>query len=243
MDDEEEEEYEDEKAVLEHVFGPSSSSSSSSSSEDEQQEHQDCSREWEPIEQVKGLWICRDFLSPRHQALLLSAIEAQNWFAQPNTNQAMRFGDLPPWALHLSHSIRRSLLQPSPNFLPLPLPLHLLSREPFFDQMIANLYQPGEGICAHVDLLRFEDGIAIVSLESSCVMHFTPAVEDDAAGSGSGSVPVLLTPGSLVVMSGEARYRWKHEINRRPGFQVWEGKELDQSRRISVTLRKLCPNP
>lgn len=38
-----------------------------------------------------------------------------------------------------------------------------------------------QGICAHVDLLRFEDGIAIVSLESSCVMHFTQVEEASCA--------------------------------------------------------------
>lgn len=55
------------------------------------------------------------------------------------------------------------------------------------------------------------------------------------------NVDVLLSPGSLILMSGEARYRWKHEINRKQkGFQVWEGEEIDQKRRISITLRKLC---
>ncbi|CDY50379.1 BnaCnng19110D [Brassica napus] len=35
----------------------------------------------------------------------------------------------------------------------------------------------------------------------------------------------------------------QHEINRKQiGFQVWEGEEIDQKRRISVTLRKLCPS-
>lgn len=103
----------------------------------------------------------------------------------------------------------------------------------------------GQGICAHVDLMRFEDGIAIVSLESSCVMHFTPVREScdgiEAQNDPSKTtIPVYLTTGSLVLMSGEARYRWTHEINRRPGFQVWEGQELNQKRRTSITLRKLC---
>lgn len=95
-----------------------------------------------------------------------------------------------------------------------------------------------QGICAHVDLMRFEDGIAIVSLESSCVMHFTRV--EEGGSDNTTKVPILLTPGSLVIMSGEARYLWKHEINRKPGFQMWEGQELMQERRISITLRKLC---
>lgn len=94
--------------------------------------------------------------------------------------------------------------------------------------------------------MRFDDGIAIVSLESSCVMHFTRVREASSTGERgvedppAEKIPVYLTPGSLVVMSGEARYHWKHEITRKPGFQIWEGKELNQKMRISITLRKLC---
>jgi len=47
-----------------------------------------------------------------------------------------------------------------------PCPENLLARQPLFNQMIANWYAPSEGIRAHVDLLRFEDGIAIISLLS-----------------------------------------------------------------------------
>lgn len=97
--------------------------------------------------------------------------------------------------------------------------------------------------------MRFDDGIAIVSLESACVMHFT-RVKSEAHNGENGEVeeegshimmvPVFLPPGSLVLMSGEARFLWKHEINRKPGFQVWEGQEINQRKRTSVTLRKLC---
>ncbi|TKY57247.1 P8A3.02c protein [Spatholobus suberectus] len=218
---------EDEKAVLEQVFGSSDGSDSDGESESEW--------EWESIEEVKGLWLCPHFLSPRSQSRLLSAIQAENWFPDPSINQAMRFGlqHLPPWAVPLAHSIRRSVLAQHPP----PFPLHLLHREPLFDQMIANVYQPGEGICAHVDLLRFDDGIAILSFESECVMHFTPL-----SNATSLSVPVLLTPGSLLLMSGEARYQWKHQINRALEFQLWHGQQLTQSKRTSITLRKLCPS-
>ncbi|KAG4964409.1 hypothetical protein AAZX31_14G025700 [Glycine max] len=227
---------EEEKAVLEQVFG------SSSSEECDSDGYSESESEWEPISEVNGLWLCPHFLSPRRQSHILSSIQADNWFPSPSINQAMRFGlqHLPSWATPLAHSIRRSVqaqaqAQAQAQTHPPPFPLHLLHREPLFDQMIANVYQPGEGICAHVDLLRFDDGIAILSLESSCVMHFTPL-------SGSLSVPVLLTPGSLILMSGEARYRWKHEINRAPEFQIWRAQPLSQSKRTSITLRKLCPS-
>jgi hypothetical protein len=55
-------------------------------------------------------------------------------------------------------------------------------------------------------------------------------------------VAVLLAPGDLIVLAGSARHGWTHEISReRAKEQVWAGKVLEQARRISVTLRRLCP--
>ncbi|RAL54171.1 hypothetical protein DM860_004642 [Cuscuta australis] len=174
---------------------------------------------------------------------------AEGWFAEESHNQAMRFGDLPEWAGELSNSIREAILFTNSGNSKEAIgvfPQDLLWREPLFDQLIANVYQPGEGICAHIDLMKFEDGIAIVSLESSCVMHFSRAESEEVClgdnelhGSRSPStkVPVLLTPGSMALMWGEARYIWKHEINRKQplavGFQEWQGRAITQQRRTS----------
>ena len=51
------------------------------------------------------------------------------------------------------------------------------NRQPLFDQMIVNSYKPGEGIISHVDLLKFDDGIAILSLAAPATMTFTKAHE------------------------------------------------------------------
>ncbi|CAB4281556.1 unnamed protein product [Prunus armeniaca] len=241
--------------ILRQVFGDSSDG------EDlELGDGSDPSHCWEPIKEIKGLWLCRDFLPPQRQSSLLSTIQNEGWFTQASHNQAMRFGDLPSWAAELSHSIRKVVLASDFVLEPIVLgstdnvnenacsfPSDLFCREPLFDQLILNSYQPGEGICAHIDLMRFEDGIAILSLESSCVMHFSSVdgtsrgfLMDGEKDPAMAKIPVYLTPGSLIFMSGEARYLWKHEINRMPGFQKWEGEELNQKRRISITLRKLC---
>ncbi|KAJ6329145.1 hypothetical protein OIU77_010759 [Salix suchowensis] len=251
---------EEEKALLRRIFGDSSDSEDKEDSIDDvgcQFTSDPNCPTWEPVNEIKGLWLCRDFLSPHQQSTLLSAIQNEGWFLEAPNNQAMRFGDLPSWAIELSNSIREVILygdriHEPPNCAGSDrgeaacwLPPDLLSREPFFDQLIANVYQPGEGICAHVDLMRFEDGIAIVSLESSCVMHFTQVGEVSGSGKEQPDlpmikIPVFLIPGSLVLLFGDARYLWKHEINRKPGFQMWEGQEVNQKRRTSITLRKLC---
>ncbi|XP_044494262.1 alkylated DNA repair protein ALKBH8 homolog [Mangifera indica] len=247
----------DQETVLKQVFGESSDSDSNDCEQPQQHEIRSENLgqipSWLHFKVINGLYLCRDFLSPQDQSSLLSAVQNEGWFTDASHNQAMRFGDLPTWAIKLSNSIREAVLL-SDNDLAscdgdkeaCPLASDLLWREPLFDQLIVNVYQPGEGICAHVDLMRFDDGIAIVSLESSCVMHFTRVREGSSTGKRetedppAEKVPVYLTPGSLVVMSGEARYHWKHEITRKPGFQIWQGEELNQKRRTSITLRKLC---
>ncbi|XP_022899080.1 alkylated DNA repair protein alkB homolog 8 isoform X1 [Olea europaea var. sylvestris] len=281
------------KAVLREAFGDSSDSDcelgGSSDGFEKSQPIFVESYTWEPITEISGLWICRDFLSPDQQSSLLSSIEKEGCFADASHNQveyiddvwrrltrhrtgpradnvivnnstiscreAMRFGDLPSWAVELSYNVRESVL--SSGYVSeltyeeetidkgkeaCLFPPKLLQREPLFNQLIVNVYQPGEGIGAHVDLMRFEDGIAVISLESSCVMHFSRVENEVDCFEETGKepkIPVLLIPGSLVLMWGEARYMWKHEINRKPGFQNWQGLEIDQKRRTSVTLRKL----
>lgn len=70
----------------------------------------------------------------------------------------MRFGDLPPWATELSDSIREALLLGDHHVSEstelatsnggtkpcLLLPSNLLWREALFDQLIVNVYRPGE---------------------------------------------------------------------------------------------------
>ncbi|KNE58416.1 hypothetical protein AMAG_03989 [Allomyces macrogynus ATCC 38327] len=42
-----------------------------------------------------------------------------------------------------------------------------------FDQLIVNGYKPGDGIVLHVDLVRFADGVAVLSLDAPLVMDVT----------------------------------------------------------------------
>lgn len=74
--------------------------------------------------------------------------------------------------------------------------MQIAEREPLFDQLIANKYKPGEGLKPHVDLMRFQDGIAIVSLQAAATLSFTK---------GERKVDILLSPGDLLLLEGEAR--------------------------------------
>lgn len=70
----------------------------------------------------------------------------------------MRFGDLPEWATELTGLVHEAVCFGEVSFEAskestfedqyaeetCPLPLNLLWREPLFDQLIANVYEPGE---------------------------------------------------------------------------------------------------
>lgn len=117
--------------------------------------------------------------------------------------------------------------------------------------------------------VRFADGIAAVSLGSSAVMVFRlagpgqaaagremswqaatwkkprlPAVtaDEDAVGDDTGAVRVLLLPGDLLCLEGDARWKWTHEIEP-VAADLWGGTSYRRARRVSVTFRRLAANP
>jgi alkylated DNA repair dioxygenase AlkB len=97
-------------------------------------------------------------------------------------------------------------------------------------QVIINEYLPGQGIASHVDRHTcFGATVASVSLGSDIVMDFS-SVETNASGR------VLLRARSAVVLSGDARYRWKHGIAARKRDSI-DRVIFDRQRRLSLTFR------
>eukprot|EP00927_Polykrikos_kofoidii_P071576 TRINITY_DN67834_c0_g1_i1.p1 TRINITY_DN67834_c0_g1~~TRINITY_DN67834_c0_g1_i1.p1 ORF type:complete len:880 (+),score=105.26 TRINITY_DN67834_c0_g1_i1:154-2640(+) len=150
-------------------------------------------------------------------------------------NQAMRFGgDIPRWARVLGARCSRL-----PGFLS----PEVASRSPVFDQLILNVYRPGQGIGRHVDLLKFDDCIVGVCLGSAdatlTLRRLRDGVEVTSGGECTlteadlepGRVDVEVRAGDIYALCGEARYRWTHEI---------EASSLrGGDRRMSITFRKL----
>jgi alkylated DNA repair dioxygenase AlkB len=98
------------------------------------------------------------------------------------------------------------------------------------DQVIVNEYQPGQGISAHIDCEPcFGDTIASLSLGSDAVMRFSRP-------DGAEAIDLPLQTRSLVVLSGDARYRWRHAIPARRSDPGPVGR-APRGRRVSLTLR------
>ncbi|KAN0097180.1 hypothetical protein V8E55_001626 [Tylopilus felleus] len=157
---------------------------------------------------------------------------------------------LPSILIQLLHCLS-GLLQP---WIPSDLHDHLFPSRgapPRARQAILNLYRPGEGIASHVDLLnRFDDGIIGVSLSGSCVMSFEEvgkATRESGTREEEKKWDLYLPKRSVLVMSKDARYHWKHGIPGRTHDLVENEDEyrapclIKRGIRLSVTFRWLLP--
>lgn len=72
-----------------------------------------------------------------------------------------------------------------------------------FNQVIVNEYKPGQLISPHIDAKCFQEPVASVSLGQECVMKFSR--DNDVKR-------FTLQDGSLILLTGDARYRWAHSL-------------------------------
>ena len=182
----------------------------------------------------EGLTYRSGVLAPARQAALLARIDACAWrddlrrrvqhhgwrydYRARRVSRDDRIGPLPGW------------LEPEAVGL---AEAGWFARPP--DQAIVNEYRPGQGIAAHVDCEPcFGEVVACLSLGSPCVMEFREV-------GSSGRASIVLEPGSLLVLSGPARYGWTHAIAARKS-DVMDGVRRRRARRVSVTFRTVTPS-
>lgn len=100
------------------------------------------------VPEIPGLKLIRQALSHEQQMTIVHEIIKDGYFAgAENINQAMCFGRLPPYISWIETFIKQNY--------PSIFVEKIMNRKKLFDQAILNLYQKGEGIVSHVDLLRF----------------------------------------------------------------------------------------
>jgi len=98
------------------------------------------------------------------------------------------------------------------------------------DQVIINEYLPGQGIAPHIDRETcFGPVIASLSLGSAVTMDFVHAETDEKRSA-------RLELGSLLILEGDMRYKWRHGIAPRKSDLV-DGKRVPRERRVSLTFR------
>lgn len=178
---------------------------------------------------VAGLTYLRGFVDAGHERSLLAHVDEHPWrtdlkrrvqhygyrydYTRRSIDDTLRAAPLPGWGTDLAATmVDRGLTTAQP------------------DQLIVNEYLPGQGITPHVDCVPcFSETVLSLSLGSACTL--------DLAHVSSGErVCLHLEPGSLVVLSGDARYEWAHGIASRKSDMV-AGRRVPRGRRVSLTFR------
>ncbi|WP_300491901.1 alpha-ketoglutarate-dependent dioxygenase AlkB [Flavobacterium sp.] len=178
---------------------------------------------------INGLLLKNDFLTVSEENLLLDHIDSSPW----DTSLKRRVQHYGYRYNYKSKVIDNSLFEKLPDWLE-----NLKKKiQKYFDldysfnQVIINEYEPGQGIASHIDsTASFDDIILSVSLHSACVMEFT---KDDT------KVPLLLKPRSILLLSGESRYEWKHGIKAVKKDHGINDEIILRQRRVSITFRKI----
>ena len=178
---------------------------------------------------ISGLNYVAGFVAESDEARLLNAVDAMTWLADlkrrvqhygyrydykaRRVDSSMYLGPLPGWAQRLStRLVAEGHMATAP------------------DQLIVNEYLPGQGITAHVDCVPcFGPVVCSVTLGSPCNMELS-------AVDGDGVETLRLERGSLLVLTGEARYKWRHAIPGRKTDKVG-GQAVARDRRVSLTFR------
>ncbi len=181
--------------------------------------------------EIPGLHYVTAYLDVDEQARLLEIIDQQPWstelkrrvqhygyrydYKKRAVDVTDYLGPLPRWLTALTEQMQRAGWI---DDLP--------------DQAIINEYIPGQGIASHVDCIPcFGDTIISLSLGSPCVLVFSSLMTAVQA-------QLMVEPGSLIVMQGEARHRWRHGIPARK-TDVYDGQVSKRGRRVSVTFRQV----
>lgn len=174
---------------------------------------------------IDGLRYVAEFLDTVEQESAIREVDSLPWrkdlrrrvqhygyrydYKARRVDHSMYLGPLPPFAVAIADKLMNQAL---------------LTQMP--DQVIVNEYLPGQGISAHIDCEPcFGERIATVSLGWAYEMEFTH-VETHA------STSLILEKGSALVLMGDARHKWLHEIKARKA-----DRGVPRERRVSVTFR------
>lgn len=108
------------------------------------------------------------------------------------------------------------------------------------NQCIINRYLPGQGIAPHIDSDEFGDYIACFTFCGGRELEFAREVKSESSESSDSSdiYKVYTKPGSLYVMSKDARYKYKHSMRGRKSDMV-DGVKIPREECFSITFRMM----
>lgn len=168
---------------------------------------------------MDGLTIIEEYISKKEEKELIDFIDSQEW-SNALSRRTQHYG--------YEYNYKNPVLEKTSS-IPEKFEKYILDIDKRFNQVIVNEYQPGQGISPHIDHVRlFGDTIASISLGSAVLFKFEKKEEEP--------VLIYLQPRTLIIMEGDARWRWLHSIPAKKTDEV-NGKIIKRERRISLTFR------
>ncbi|RKP36096.1 hypothetical protein BJ085DRAFT_19381 [Dimargaris cristalligena] len=192
------------------------------------------------IPEIPGLSMYPEFIGPDEQTALMATLDGLPWSGLgvgPNPELKRRTQQR---GCTFSFRYRKAITSTEPlpgwarDLVARLAPLTTMKDA--LNSIIINEYQPGQGIMPHVDsLTAFGDTVFALSLLSPCVMTF------DRVGS-TDSYPIVLEPRSLLVLTGPARFGFRHGISK-DLVETLGDRTIHRERRVSLTFRYIIPGP
>jgi len=202
---------------------------------------------------VPGLRVLHDFVTAEEEQELLDFLDLQQWRVDL-ARRVIHYGGtyclMPPRTATPEErkQIEKTILtaQPVPNQLDFVVSrmighdLYTNATAP--EYCIVNEYKDRQGISAHVENFRFKSPVCGLTLSQGDWMRFHELTypNDGSVRSGKASQAertgrvkdVLMPRRSLLVMEGEAREKWQHEVVRSK-----RGRNAPDWRRVSLPFR------
>ena len=191
-----------------------------------------------PSKEFTGFKYVPNFITEEEEMDFVAQIDAAKWnsgqlkrrvqhygwrydYGERQIDESMHLGNLPDWAKTLGKRLVENGLMQSGDQGVVP------------DQVIVNEYTAMQGISRHIDQPQsFAEPVATISLLETWGMVFRRRGSKE-------KVEKALERRSVAVLTGDARYKWTHEIPSRKYERVREdGKRVERGRRISLTFRK-----
>ena len=188
---------------------------------------------------IDGLEYVENYITGYQHTWLLNKINEQEWlddlkrrvqhygfkydYRARKVTESARIGKLPEWLNRFGSKLKKD---------------GYVSKIP--DQVIVNEYLSGQGISPHIDCEPcFEDTIISLSLGSPCMMHFTAKDYDmRSKQQKEKAFHLWLQPRSILILKGEARYKWLHCIRPRHS-DIIDKNKVKRRTRVSLTFRNV----
>jgi alkylated DNA repair dioxygenase AlkB len=176
---------------------------------------------------IPGMYILKEFITEEEEKELIDEIDSLEWSNELN-RRTQQYGykydyksrevegkaeEMPDKVAQIAKKITKHALMDMPN------------------QCIINEYEPGQGITAHTDHKSFGPVITTLSLLSAVKFNMK----------GAKNKSFYIKPRTLVVLSGDSRFKYKHSIDSVKYDDIMlksgEVNRIYRNRRISVTFR------